>query len=203
MTGNTSLLTAVPAIPTNHSLSAAAIGVPTAAAVPGVVPAVVAAAAVVPSAGTVPAPLAPAVPAPLPAAGTVPAPLPPAAGVQGSPAAGVQGSPAAGVQGLPAAGVQVLPASARVVEVNEFLEVNIYFYCMHVLLLYRKNTKTYFWFLLLNRVSEVNDYVDIRFREYFRDNEQFCETVFASSYGSSIEFLIKKKSVEHLVTLSL
>ena len=182
MTGNTSLLTAVPAIPTNHSLSAAAIGVPTAAAVPGVVPAVVAAAAVVPSAGTVPAPLAPAVPAPLPAAGTVPAPLPPAAGVQGS--------PAAGVQGLPAAGVQVLPASARVVEVNEFLEVNIYFYCMHVLLLYRKNTKTYFWFLLLNRVSEVNDYVDIRFREYFRDNEQFCETVFASSYESSIEFLI-------------
>ena len=130
MTGNTSLLTAVPAIPTNHSLSAAAIGVPTAAAVPGVVPAVVAAAvpAVVPSAGTVPAPLAQAVPAPLPGAGTVPAPLP----------------PAAGVQGLPAAGVQVLPASARVVEVNEFLEVNIYFYCMHVLLLYRKNTKTYF-----------------------------------------------------------
>ena len=188
MTGNTSLLTAVPAIPTNHSLSAAAIGVPTAAAVPGFVPAGVAAAAVVPSAGT------------------VPAPLPPAAGVQGSPAAGVQGSPAAGVQGLPAAGVQVLPASARVVEVNEFLEVNIYFYCMHVLLLYRKKkkkAKTYFCFLLLNRVSEVNDYVDIRFREYFRDNEQFCETVFASSYGSSIEFLIKKKSVEHLVTLSL
>ena len=128
MTGNTSLLTAVPAIPTNHSLSAAAIGVPTAAAVPGVVPAVVAAAAVVPSAGTVPAPLAPAVPAPLPAAGTVPAPLP----------------PAAGVQGLPAAGVQVLPASARVVEVNEFLEVNIYFYCMHVLLLYRKKYQDIF-----------------------------------------------------------
>ena len=146
MTGNTSLLTAVPAIPTNHSLSAAAIGVPTAAAVPGVVPAVVAAAAVVPSAGTVPAPLAPAVPAPLPAAGTVPAPLPPAAGVQGSPAAGVQGSPAAGVQGLPAAGVQVLPASARVVEVSEFLEVNIYFYCMHVLLLYRKKYQDIFLF---------------------------------------------------------
>ena len=137
MTGNTSLLTAVPAIPTNHSLSAAAIGVPTAAAVPGVVPAVVAAAAVVPSAGTVPAPLAPAVPATLPAAGTVPAPLPPAAGVQGSPAV-------AGVQGLPAAGVQVLPASARVVEVSEFLEVNIYFYCMHVLLLYRKKYQDIF-----------------------------------------------------------
>ena len=139
MTGNTSLLTAVPAIPTNHSLSAAAIGVPTAAAVPGVVPAVVAAAvpAVVPSAGTVPAPLAQAVPAPLPGAGTVPAPLPPAV-------AGVQGLPAAGVQGLPAAGVQVLPASARVVEVNEFLEVNIYFYCMHVLLLYRKKYQDIF-----------------------------------------------------------